>query len=492
MKNLSFKNHVLTIIIAILSLLSFNLPVLAGDKTLVTIIFTNDTHNRLVPFDVKDLKDVGGIARRTIIFNQIRKENPNTLVIDAGDTLQGTPLYSFFKGEIDFWAMSMAGYDAMVVGNHDIDDGFSNLRKQSQYAAFPILCANVTDKDDLLIFRPYHIFRFNNVRVAVIGLIGLPAWQSAAFRYTKDFKFHDPVEVANKLVPIVRQYADFVVLLTHNGYKEDIELAEKVNDVDVIIGGHTHTKVDEPVIIKKNNKNGINGTLMMQASYGGIYVGRIDLTLNENKIDTYKGKLIPVIANTVTEDNEIDKKISTYTSKIDKIINEEIGEVTQALSIDNKYAEQCQLGTFVTDIIREKMKADVAIVNSGGLREELPKGIVTVGEIYKIMPFDNALVVFDWSGKRLKEMVEENAKRLGKHKTFQFSGLTYKLSNDKVVSIDIGNKPLDVNKKYKVVTVDFVFSGNEDFIFVDTENVQATNVLLRDLIIEYFRKHKKL
>ena len=364
----------------------------------------------------------------------------------------------------------------------------ANLKKQSQYSSFPILCANVTDKDDLVIFRPYQIFRFNNIRIAVIGLMGYPAWSSVALRYTKDLKFHDPVETANKLVPIVRQYADIVIFLTHNGYQEDIELGEKVANVDFIVGGHTHTKVDKPVLIKnKENQNGIAGTLMMQTGWGGMYIGRMDLTINDNKIESYKGKLIPV-----TGKNEIDKKISTYTQQIDKIVNEEIGEATKTLSVDAKYSGQCPLGTFVTDIMREHMKVDVAIVNSGGLREELPKGIVTVGQIYKIMPFDNALVVFDWPGKRLKEFMEENVKRLNKHKTFQFSGITYKIDENKVTNIKVGNKPLDMNKKYKVVTVDFVFSGNEDFKFEDTTNVQTTDILLRNIIIEYFRKHKKI
>ena len=493
MQKSSLGNRILGLFIITVSFLVFTFGASADDKQSITLLFTNDTHNHLQAFDSKDLKDMGGIARRANLFNSIRKENPDTIILDSGDTFQGTPFYNFFKGELDFWGMSMAGYDATTLGNHDLDDGMPNLKKQSQYEAVPILCSNITDRQGYLIFRPYQIFRVNNVRIAVVGLMGYPAWNSVAIRYTQDLILHDPVDTAKKMTEIVRKYADIVIFITHNGFNEDKELAEKVDNIDIILGGHSHTKLEEPVFIKKEqNNNGINGTIITQTLMGGMYVGRLDLTINNNKIQSYNGQLIPVTSKYDVKDNEIDKKISEYSKKIDKIVSEVIGEASTTFGVEEKYSGQCPLGMLVTSIIREKFNADIGIVNSGGLRQELPKGVITVGKIYELMPFDNALVVFEWSGKSIKAFVEENEKRQGKHKTFQFTGLSYKANNGKAESIMVGNKPLDINKNYKVVTVDYVFSGNEEYKFDDAQKANMTSILLRDVIIEYIKKHKKI
>lgn len=472
--------------------LSWVLPAQAGSETL-TILFTGDTHNRLEPFFHTELeKSVSGVVRRARYFDQVRQQNPRTLVLDAGDVFQGTPYYNFYLGEPDIKAMGLMRYDAMTVGNHELDNGMLNLRTQVQFAQFPVLNANIVDeKTGLLVFRPFHIFNVHGIRVAVLGLMSEHSWKAIADEQKKGYALKDPFETAQKLVPQLRQQADLVISLHHMGIWDDEVFPQKVADVDLVLGGHSHTLMPQAKLIKNSNQNGLGGTLVQHAYYQGVYVGRIDLNLDaQKKISSYHSEL--VLLDERFDQEPLKEILSTYGGKLKTDMDQVIGEATDHLSVANKFDGPFPMGSVMADILRESQNTEVGIMNSGGVRAAIPRGPITVRSIYEIMPFDNSVVRFKLRGKDLRQIVETSASRLGKSKTLQFSGLVFTVKDKKVTAITINGKALDPDRMYTVAAPDYVFKGNEDISFEKAEDAVMTGRLLRDVIIAYVRKHKRI
>lgn len=476
----------------ILMLLSLALPATAQEHTL-TLIFTNDTHNRLEPFEHVELKQrVGGIVRRQRYFDQVRSQNPHTLVLDAGDVFQGTPFYNFYLGEPDIKAMGQMGYHAMTVGNHDLDNGIDNLRKQTRYAPFPVLNANIVDaKTGQLAFRPFQIFEIDGLRIAVIGLMSEHAWQAVASANKTGLRLVDPIKAANELVPQLRPQVDLIISLHHMGIWVDEEFPKQVPGVDVVIGGHSHTRMDQAKLIPNANANGIGGTIMQHAYYMGVYVGRIDLKIDDLKhITGYSSQL--TLLDDRFEREPLQVLLDSYGDKLRGQMNEVIGEALDEMGTDGKYNGPFALGSLIADVLRQSQGSEVGIVNTGGVRAGLNKGPITVGEIFEIMPFDNAITNFKLKGSELRKVVETHASRLGVSKNLQFSGLVYTLDGKQLGEIKVNGQPLDPNRLYSVTAPDYVFSGNEDISFATATEASSTGLLIRDLLLEHVRRAKQL
>lgn len=282
------------------------LPALLAESnakiTSLTILHTNDVHSRLDPFPMDGSRNAGrgGIARRLTLVQQIRTENPNVLLFDAGDIFQGTPYFNLYKGEPEILAMNRLGYDAGTIGNHDFDGGIDNMRDQFGKASFPFLIANYDFKNTVMDGRtqPYRVFKKGGVRVGVFGL-GIQPKSLIPDNLYKETTYLDPIEmsadVARKLR--TREKCDHVICLSHLGYKypdstvSDLVLAAKSRDIDLIIGGHTHTFLDAPVSV--NNADG-KPVWVNQVGFGGINLGRLDLTFEKGKAPVTNGAVINV------------------------------------------------------------------------------------------------------------------------------------------------------------------------------------------------------
>lgn len=490
MKNYSKK--LLTTFLSSLILCGYSTAALAWEEK-ITILFTNDTHNHLVPFeDSKTKKIVGGIARRAKIFREMKAKNPRTIILDAGDVFQGTPLYNFFRGKPDIMAMNLAGYDAMAMGNHDLDNGLLNLKTQSQYSHFPILNANIKDKNGHLIFRPFQIFNLNGIKIAVIGLMSQHAWQAVGLQNKKSLTFTPMEDVLKKIIPQLKPKVDLIVLSTHAGLEFDVSLSKKVPGIDVITGGHSHTKLEKARFIKNGTNNGIGGTIVHQAHRWGKYVGKIDLFYDNGQIKRFESGLIEVNDKyNVPDSDPVKKIVAKYQNQIKKEMNVTIGESTQALTLKNKYNGPFPLGNIISDVIRKTQNVDIGIINTGGVRSNLNAGPITVGEIFQILPFDNAIVKFRTSGSEVERIIKTNASRLGKAKNMQFSGLVYSYQNGQVKDIKVGGQPLDTNKTYSMATVDFVFDGGEKLDFkTNASQINRTGIIIRDLMLDFVKKYK--
>ena len=261
--------------------LAFSFPAFAQKK--IVILHTNDTHSRIEPLPETDrtAPGKGGVVRRAAYIAQMRKDNKNVLLFDAGDFLQGTPYFNLFKGEVEVEAMNRMKYDAATLGNHEFDYGLGVLEEVVRKARFPIVTSNYDFSQTGLagLVKPYVVLKKDGVKIGVIGLGVQPKGLIAAENY-KGMKYLDPVKTANELAQKLRtEYkCDMVVCLSHLGYTQDLPLAEKTRNIDLIIGGHSHTYMKEPEIRK--NADG-KDVMIYQTNGRGVFTGRIDVELEK-------------------------------------------------------------------------------------------------------------------------------------------------------------------------------------------------------------------
>jgi 5'-nucleotidase len=270
----------------------------------ITILHTNDVHSHIDPFPATDPRNpnMGGVSRRATIVEQIRKENPNVLLLDSGDIFQGTPYFNYYGGELEFKLMSMMKYDLATIGNHDYDNGIDGFYAQLPHANFEFVSANYDFKNTILNthVKPYKIFIKDGVKIGVFGL-GVQLAGLVDSKLYKETIYNNPIEVAQDMSRILKinEKCDIVICLSHLGFKykdepekpSDIMLAQKTKNIDLIIGGHTHTFLDKPVIEK--NLDG-NQVLINQVGCYGINLGRIDFYLDDNKNLSTDGRSIVV------------------------------------------------------------------------------------------------------------------------------------------------------------------------------------------------------
>jgi len=282
-----------------LSLSSFTAP----EVKKITILHTNDVHSHIDPFPVDDPKyaNMGGAARRASAIQQIRQQNPNTLLLDAGDIFQGTPYFNYYGGELEFKLMSMMQYDLATLGNHDFDNGLEGFHKQLPHASFDFVSANYDFKNTILDGRikPYKIFVKDGIKIGVFGL-GIEFAGLVEKKNYKETIYNDPLGVAQDMARILRhtEKCDLVICLSHLGfiYKDepskisDLTLARNTKDIDLIIGGHTHTFLNKPYIEKN-----IDGkeALVNQVGCYGLNLGQIDFYFEKGKMSS-KGRTIVV------------------------------------------------------------------------------------------------------------------------------------------------------------------------------------------------------
>ncbi|HLN98574.1 MAG TPA: metallophosphatase [Pyrinomonadaceae bacterium] len=277
------------------------LEVATGEK-LITILHTNDTHSQIDPIPANDglYPDKGGVARRATLVKRVRKENPNTLLIDAGDVFQGTPYFNFYKGEVEYKSMSLIGYDVVTLGNHDFDNGVDALAAAMEFANFEFVSSNYDLRGTPLENRvkPYAVRKIGEVRVGLFGLGISPENLITPVNF-KGVKYLDPIKASRDVVATLRgrERCALVVGMSHLGYYPnprgaeigDTQVAAQVDGIDFIASGHTHTFMKQPVITKTPAGG---DTIIFQVGRSGIYVGRVDLKIRGGKVVASAGRLL--------------------------------------------------------------------------------------------------------------------------------------------------------------------------------------------------------
>lgn len=291
---------------ALASVGGFSLQSFASLKnsTKITILHTNDVHSHIDAFGPEDGRNAnkGGVARRAHLIESIRKENPNTLLLDAGDIFQGTPYFNYYGGELEFKLMSKLKYDAATIGNHDFDNGVDGLFAQLPHAKFQFVSANYDFSNTVMDThtKPYKIFNKGGIKIGVFGLgIELEGLVDPAMY--KETKYLDPIEISQDMTRILKteEQCDLIICLSHLGYHyknnskkiSDLKLAKATKDIDLIIGGHTHTFLPKPTIVKNLQEKNM---LVNQVGCYGINLGRIDFYFNHDNSKSASGTSIRV------------------------------------------------------------------------------------------------------------------------------------------------------------------------------------------------------
>lgn len=280
----------------------------------ITILHTNDQHSRIEPFDASYTRNPnqGGFARRATLVQKIRKEEPNVLLLDCGDIFQGTPYFNMFGGELEFKLMSMMGYDAATMGNHDFDNGLDGFLKALPNAKFPFITSNYDFKNTILEGKTldYKIFTKQGIKIGVFGL-GIELDGLVGKKQYAETKYLDPVEIANHYGKFLKneKKCDLVVCISHLGYQFrdnpnricDVNLASKTENIDLILGGHTHTFLPEP---QKYTNSAGKSVLVNQVGWAGLLLGKIDFFFDNQK------NIQHIAWNTLSIDNQLDSIIA--------------------------------------------------------------------------------------------------------------------------------------------------------------------------------------
>ena len=269
----------------------------------ITILHTNDTHSQIEPFDPNHHKfaNKGGVARRASLIQKVRNENPNTLLLDAGDIFQGTPYFNYFGGEIEFKLMSLLKYDAATMGNHDFDNSIEGFHHQLPNASFDFVCANYDFRNTILntLVKPYKIFFKDGVKIGVFGL-GIELQNLVSPELFKETTYLDPIEITKDITRELKENenCDLIICLSHLGYHykntqkvSDLKLAAATMDIDLIIGGHTHTFLPKPTLVKNVNNETV---IVNQVGAYGVNLGRIDFYFDNQSNKEISNKTIIV------------------------------------------------------------------------------------------------------------------------------------------------------------------------------------------------------
>ncbi len=475
----------------------------------LTILHTNDHHGR---FWKNEHGEHGLAARATLVESvrtEVRTQGGEVLLLDAGDINTGVPESDMLDAEPDIRGMNAMGYDAMVVGNHEFDNALSVLRQQEAWMDFPLLAANIYDATGQRLFTPYHFFTLHGLKVAVFGLTTETTAVVGNPKYVKGLIFRSAVDEARDLLPLLRARADVVIALTHLGYEESgahgsVALARAVPGIDLIVDGHSHTALTAPVIE--------NGTIIVQAGEYGKYLGRVDLLWEHGRARLVGGKLMPVnltkkvehdgkkvrvlVGEPIAEDSSLLALLSPYQERGDKALLTVIGSSDGNFTDDRALMRgtETDIGNLACLALLEKTGADVAVMNSGGIRAGLPSGAITYKDVLRMKPFGNTICTVLMTGAELTEYLRTAASMASGSGAFaQFGGVAFTLINGTIHDALVAGTSLDPVRTYTIALESYLASGGDGYpklndrtSFIDTGFVDA------DALKEYISAHSPL
>lgn len=468
----------------------------------LVILHTNDTHSQIDP----TTKDLGGILRRQVLIDSVRGAHDNVLLVDAGDMVQGTLYFTLYGGEVERQVMNRLGYDIQILGNHEFDNGLDSIASIYEGLNAEKLSTNYDVRGTRLegLLKPYVIKPVGDRKVAFIAINLDPEGMIAPANY-KGLKYLDAVKAANSTAWHLKhnEGVDRVVMISHVGYTADSgvtdpELVAASEDIDLVIGGHSHTVIDAgnpksvPAYVRNLNGDSI---LITQTGKSGLYLGEIVLDLDSGKATE---KLIPVDRRL---DGRIDKEtarmLEPFRQGVDSLMNVRIGRTAEAFSTDEN-----GLLNLACDMVRDLSRsitgheADLAIVNVGGVRSGWVKGNLTKGQVINSFPFDNRIRVLEISGRDLREAFDVMAARGGDGVSANVDAV-FDPSTGKCTSITISGRPLEDDRTYTLATIDYLANGGDYMKSLTRAKVLgSSDVVLYDDFINYISdgplKGKKL
>ena len=507
----------------------------ASKRAHVVILSTTDMHGRIFPIDYYTNKyDNVGIAKVATLVKQARKDDPDLLLVDSGDTIQGTPL-EYLHNKRDntppdpmMLTMNALKYDAMAVGNHEYNFGLKVLEKARSEAKFPFLSANTYDTaTPSTHYQPYIVKEVQGVKIGILGLTtpGIPSWENVP-NYA-GLEFHETVSEAKKWVPILRdkEKVDVVVIAMHMGIEEDLRtgipnpstvpnenaavaIARQVPGIDVILMGHTHREVGDLFV---------NGVLLTQANRWASHVARVDLYLDKGEDSRWHMAAKSARTIPVTEKTEVDAEIAKLGEPYDKETQAWLGR-TIGQSSEELTAQGCRFkDTAIIDLIQrvqlEAGKADVSMAACFNPSARVPQGAVTVRDIAGMYEYENTLVTVELTGQQLKDALEHSTRYFKEYQPgkspsdlvdtripgYNFDvaeGVSYDIDltkpiGQRIVNLKFKNQPLSMTQKLRVVTNNYRVNGGGGFtMYKNAPVVYRSSAEVRELIIDWVERNK--
>ncbi|PTU69291.1 bifunctional UDP-sugar hydrolase/5'-nucleotidase UshA [Chromobacterium haemolyticum] len=502
------------------------------DKTYkITILHTNDHHGRFWPNSDGEY----GLAAQKTLVDQVRAEvkadGGYMLLLSGGDINTGVPESDLQDAEPDFRGMSRIGYDAMAVGNHEFDKPVPVLMKQRQWVNFPMLSANIY-QDGKRMFDPYAMFNLGGVKVAVLGLTTDDTAKMVNPEQVKGIEFRSPIAEAGKLVPELRQKADIVIAATHMGHYTDgqhgvnapgdVEMARAVKGLDLIVGGHSQN----PVCMKAENQRDDayvpgapcapdrqNGAWIVQAHEWGKYVGRADFEFRNGKLKLSKYQLMPVnlkksvkgvdgkeqkvpYTQLIEEDGKLRNFLQNYQNKGQAALDVPVGRTSAKLDGDRGVvrSQPTNLGVFVGKVMMDKVKADFAVSNSGGIRDSLPAGAINYRDVLKVFPFGSTLAYVDLNGQEALDYLKAAASMTPGAGAFgQFAGVKLRIVGGQLQQALIGSQPIDPSKTYRMAINSFIAAGGDGYPVMNKHpGYVNTGFVDAEMLREYIAAHSPI
>ena len=504
------------------------------ERVQITILGTTDLHGNIDPIDYYTNKpDNRGLAKLATLIKRVRKEQPNLVLIDSGDTIQGTPLESYHNRKNNappdpmMLAMNSLNYDAMTVGNHEYNFGLKVLEKARQEATFPWLSANTYDiKTSETHYKPYVVKTVLGIKVGILGLTtpGIPNWDNPP-NYA-GLEFHEPVSEAKKWVPVLRssENVDLVVIAMHMGLGEDlrtgetnpgqvpheneaVSIAREVPGVDLIFMGHTHR--DVPSLY-------VNGVLLTQANYWGKQLARADVYLEKSpsgwRVYAKSAKTIPV-DDKVEPDQSIVKLAEPYDRETQAWLGRTIGQSAEELTARQARFRDTAILDLIQRVQLEAGNADVSMVANFNPNARIAKGPVSVRDIAGLYVYENTLVVLEVTGQQLKDALEHSAKYFRSYEpgktpaelvdekipAYNFDiaeGVTYELDISKPIGQRIQNlrfrgQPVSPLQKFRLATNNYRVNGGGGYtMYKGAPVLYRSSEEIRELIIDWVERHK--
>lgn len=478
----------------------------------VTILYTNDFHAAIEPRVASWLPGqpmIGGSACLAGLIEHIRRTEPNVVLFDSGDQLTGPAISLLTKGEAVFDLMRAMHYDAMALGNHEFDYGIAQLQKLIYSVPFPVLGANIFYKGtDIPFTRPYAVIETGDVRIGVIGIIGSDAASVTLPSQVTSLEFRDPIPYVRKYVEELKPKTDMIVVLAHQGktgpmatdaeahpemqrdFEADKALAAAVPGIDVLVGGHAHRGIETPFV------SPVTGTIIVQTYGNGTTLGYLQVTLDKERkrIVAHEGRLIRVINKEIQPSPSVSRSLEQWKAKVKAMTSEVIGEAAEDFTRD--YNRESPLGNLLTDILRQVTGAEIAFYNSGGIRGEIKRGPITVGDVISVCPFLNTITRMELTGSQIKEIIEQGLTL--ERGIIQVSGLKVvyderREPGKRIVRVEHGGKPLEDEKFYSVATINFLAEGGDLYeTFRRGRNVHDTGILVSQAFIDYVRRAKRV
>jgi 5'-nucleotidase len=533
---------------------SSDTPDLAGRDVRLTLLHTSDMHSRILPFDYVPMYTekklglqtgrgpYGGIARVAQIVKRERRKAGRSLWLDSGDLFQGAPIFNYFHGEPEVRAASLAGVDAMALGNHEFDVGAANIVEQfNKWAGFPLLAANYDFQegshdfvnDFAALVDPWAVFNINGLKVGVIGVGNTSSMTSIeeAGNSTGVRPF-DEIQIIQDYVNLIRDDVDVVVLLSHLGLGSDEVVARNVCGIDVILGGHHHVGLKPPKVIPYDPDPAVAGGLLEGGDYEpqdfenqeqfaaalcpaerrrdavlshpnafAKFVFRLDLVVRDGRIRSHTYEIFPIDA-TVAADPEVEDLLDPYVQELNRAydLKRVVATATADLSRFGTNGGDSMLGNFVCEAMQHRayVETDFCVTNSLGIRTDILTGDVTLETMFNVLPFENTITKMTLSGVEVQALLDYSTSRSagrGCSAQVQVSGVTFDMNcrTGKAENVMIGGAPVQPHLFYELATNNYMAWGGSGFemLKINTTKVD-TGISMRDAVVSFMQKHPVL